>query len=167
MGTALLTENDVKQKLGIKDFRRINKNQLIQFVSAIPDMDREVAIACVNQFPHFKEYSLAIIDHYYALCDKAINNDGKEAIEAYQIILDELRNLLNNRKLRKQERQYIIEKMIDIGSRIEIVEDKKRGFAKHVLHTVAGVAIIGIGAAGTLLGSRINLSDIVNRLKND
>ena len=53
----LMSENDVKSMLGISDFRSISKDQIIQFVSSIPDMDKEVAIKCIEQFPEFEKFS--------------------------------------------------------------------------------------------------------------
>lgn len=47
----LLTEQEVKEKLGITDFRHLSKSQVIEFVSSIPNMQKDVAIACINANP--------------------------------------------------------------------------------------------------------------------
>ena len=157
MNELLSTEEAVKHRLNIKDFRHLKKDQLIDFVTSLPDMDRDVAIACVQQFPHFKDYSLAIIDHFYDICESSIKEDGVHSIEAYETILDELRSLLKNRKMRKQERAYIIEKMIDVGLMIENVEDKKRITIQKVLRGMATVGSLALGLAGAVIGAKINL----------
>lgn len=37
--------------LAIEDFRNISKDKIMEFVSAIPNMDKEVAIKIIEQFP--------------------------------------------------------------------------------------------------------------------
>jgi len=48
MANRLLTADQVKECLNIPDFRHLTKDKLIEFVSAIPDMDREVAIRIIE-----------------------------------------------------------------------------------------------------------------------
>lgn len=159
MSNQLLTEEDVKRRLDIDDFRHIKKQQLIEFVSALPDMDKEVAIKCVEQFPHFKDYSNTIISHFYQLCENAVEKDKNDAVKAYEKILDELSTMLKRPFMRKSERQYIIEKMIEVGQHIEEVEQKKRNFIQRTVESARAIAGIGIVVGGAILGAKIIRKD--------
>ena len=65
MSKELLSADAVLERIGATSFRNISKDQLITFVSAIPEMDKEIAIKCIEQFPAFKEYSQSTSDPVY------------------------------------------------------------------------------------------------------
>lgn len=155
MANLLMTEEDVKRQLGIDSFAHIKKSQLIEFVSALPNMDKDVAIKCVEQFPHFKDYSTSIVDRFYKLCESAIERDGQAAVDAYRVILDELSAMLKKPFLRKSERHYIIEKMIEVGERIGDIQEKKRGFSKSIVQTAGAIAGVGLAIGGAILGVKL------------
>ncbi|MCI8658553.1 MAG: hypothetical protein HFF72_14240, partial [Oscillospiraceae bacterium] len=46
-----ISEEAVKRALKIDSFRNLSKDKVMQFASMIPYMDRDVAIAIINQFP--------------------------------------------------------------------------------------------------------------------
>ena len=153
----LLSEDEVKGKLGISDFRSINKNQLISFVSSLPDIDKEVAIHCIEQFPEFKESSNIIIDRFYELCQTTIQSDEKEDIRGYKLILDSLKALLEQDHISEPERSYIIEKMVIVGEHLEGAVDKRRGFNEFVLKLGGVLAATAITVGGAILGAKTGL----------
>jgi len=153
-----MTEEDVKNQLGIKDFRHIKKNQLIEFVSSIPNMDREVAIKCIEQFPRFKEYSNIIVDHFYTLCDKALSEDNKDDIETYREILDELKRQLRRRKITKNDRHLIIQEMVSVGEHMDLAIERHHKHKSDILKLLAFVSSIAIATGGALLGVKMSKS---------
>jgi hypothetical protein len=46
-----VNEKAVKRALGIDSFRNVSKDKIMEFASLIPYMDKDVAIAIINQFP--------------------------------------------------------------------------------------------------------------------
>lgn len=162
MTTVMNTEEDVLRALKAKDFRSINKKQLMEFVSNIPNMDKEVAIHCIEQFPNFKEYTNLMVDHFYALCQSAVTDDGKAGIDAYRAILDDLRELMKDKNISEEERRYVIEQMVEIGEHIENAEKDKRHFKETVLKVAGAIAVVAIGVGGTILGISISPKDLIN-----
>lgn len=51
MAQNLVSEEQVKDALQINKFSELSKDKIMEFVSLIPNMDKEVAIAIINQFP--------------------------------------------------------------------------------------------------------------------
>lgn len=51
-----VSEDTVKRALKIDSFRNLSKDKIMQFASMIPYMDKEVAIAIINQFPEFADF---------------------------------------------------------------------------------------------------------------
>lgn len=150
MNKDLLSEEEVKDKLGISDFRSLKKSQIIEFVSMIPHMDKEVAIACVNQFPNFKDFSNTAISHFNDLCTIAIEKDHNGSIAAYRSVIDSMKIIAERENISTDDRNYLIDKMIELAEKIEGIEDKKQGFAKQIL-TAAGAIIITVLSAGAAL----------------
>ena len=155
----LLSQEDVKKQLGITDFRSIKKEQLIEFVSAIPNMDKEVAMACIAQFPEFKDYSLSIVEQLYQLCDKAIESDNKDiqqSIDGYKLILSELQKQLNKRFITNRRKNRIIKDMVEVTDKIAELERDKIRFKGQVLKLAGAVGSLALALAGALLGIRIS-----------
>lgn len=87
MAQYLVSEDQVKKALKIKNFRSIPKNKIMEFVSLIPNMDKEVAIAIINQFPIYSEYAKSMIAQLNLMCENALksnDNSQRESIDAYK-----------------------------------------------------------------------------------
>lgn len=59
-----LSEKQVLEMLGIPDFRHLSKDRIMSFTSALPQMEPQVAIAALQQVPHFADTSLEIMQIY-------------------------------------------------------------------------------------------------------
>lgn len=153
----MLTELEVKNKLGIDDFRHIKKDKLIEFVSTIPNMEKEVAIKCIEQFPNFKEYANTIVDHFYGLCDSAIKEDKKEDVIEYQRMLDSLHMLLEKPNISEDERRFIIETMVNVGEHLENAVEKHNKFKENIIKIASVVGLCAIAIGSALLGNEIGL----------
>ncbi len=53
MSKKIMDEKEVKEILKIDDFRKMSKNKIVEFVSMLPKMDKEVALASINKFPNY------------------------------------------------------------------------------------------------------------------
>lgn len=153
----MLTELEVKNKLGIDDFRSIKKDKLIEFVSNIPNMEKEVAIKCIEQFPNFKEYANTIVDHFYSLCDSAIKEDKKEDVVEYQKLLDSLHKILEEPEISEDERHFVIENMVIVAERLEIAVEKHNKFKENVLKIASLVGLCAIAVGSAILGNNMSL----------
>ena len=93
MNKRYVTENDVKRALKIDSFRNLSKDKVMEFASMIPDMDKDVAIAIINQFPSYADFGKTAISKYMEVCNKLLDNNKESqssAIYSYQSILDTL-----------------------------------------------------------------------------
>lgn len=153
--TELLSEEDVKNELGIKDFRSLKKDKIIEFVSMIPNMDKEVAKACIAQFGNFKEYSNTIVGRLYDLLDTALKDNFDGSIHGYQTILDTLQSILDKNVISIEDRHYIIDKMVEVASRIEHVEQEKQAFKENTIKVGGGIAAFALSIGAAILGVKI------------
>ena len=156
MSKHLLSADEVKSQLGIDDFRSIKKEQLIEFVSSIPDMDKETAIKCIEQFPNFKDSTNFIVDSFFALCKDAIEKDGNETLMSCQATIDDLRIILKKDSISEDMQRYIIEKIIEISNQMADIDSNKRHFKETVLKIAGTIASIAIATGGAILGVKIS-----------
>jgi hypothetical protein len=147
-----LTDEEVKQKLGIVDFRHLKKEQIIDFVSCIPEMDKDVAMQCISQFPEFKSYAGEIVNGFYDLCNNLVKEDSVEAVVACQQTLDDLRFMLTKDNISEDMQRFIIEKIVEIDNKLVELAKEKRGFKEHILHVAGGLAAFGMAIGGAILG---------------
>lgn len=144
----LSTEQQVKDVLGVNNFQNLSQKQMMEFVKKIPVMDKEVAIAIMNQFPEFTESATSMLEQLNVLCDNGIkSNDAsqREAINAYKKILDDLSEELKNKNLTFDEKQKIYKKMVDIADCISKKDTENKIFLKEVIGGIA-VSICAVGA---------------------
>lgn len=149
------TEEEVKKILDITDFRSLTKEKIMDFVSIIPKVEKEVAMSIINQFPNYADMSKEMVGRLLNSCEAALNNAAtgrKEVIESYKIVLEALRDELKKEEITKEEKEEINKKMILIAEKIDNVNDKHNSLTKDIISmagkTVAGALIIGAAVLG-------------------
>lgn len=154
---AYKTEEEVKELFQIDSFRNIKKDQIVSFVSSIPDMDREVAIQCIEQFPNFKEYAgtmMGLLDNLYREALTQTQKNHEMNIAGYALLINDLHQLLTRPDVSDAERRYFIDKYCDVMVHVDALvkrqnDDIWENFKK------MGAAFLGtVGVAGAILGAR-------------
>lgn len=148
-----LSEKAVKRALKIDSFRNLSKDKIMQFASMIPYMDKEVAIAIINQFPEFVEFGKTVISSYMQMCNNILEKSMESqaaVIYGYQTILDALARRMEVENITEEERKNITGDMILIADKIAQADLQYKKFldrigTKVVLGVLGVVAIIGAG----------------------
>lgn len=151
----ILTEQQVKDALQIDSFRNLSKEKIIEFASLIPNMDKDVAISIINQFPAYAESSRKLLEQFKNVCDKALENNKdsqKDAIMAYKKILDDLGEVLKKEEVTPLERSRIIEQMLEVADRISAKDTENKQFiynlVKYGTQLTAGALLLGAAILG-------------------
>lgn len=148
-----VSENAVKRALKIDSFRNLSKDKIMQFASMIPYMDKEVAIAIINQFPIFADFGKTAISSYMQMCDNILekNRESQAAvIQGYQTILNALAKRMEAENITEEERKSITEDMILVADKIAQADLQNKKFLERqgtkILWGILGVAaLIGTG----------------------
>lgn len=154
---SITTETQALEAIGAKDFRSISKDQIISFVSSLPNMNKDVAIKCVEQFGNFKDFADTAIKQYYLICNDALNEKPDKAIDAHRKIIEILENKLNKTYFSKKEQHYLIEKIIDEGNKISELQRETFSFKKSIIDNAGKIAVILGSLAVGFLGGKIDL----------
>lgn len=159
----LVSDEEVKRALGLDSFRNLSKDKIIEFVSLIPNIDKDVAISIINQFPEYGSFANNAITQLKAMCDSVLESNElsqKEAVSAYRKILDDLGILLNKDATTAEERIMITEKMIEIADKISSKDSENKEFLIGIFKIVSpyvggalllGAAILGVNTKGVKL----------------
>lgn len=152
-----VSEEDVKKALNITNFRSLSKEKVMEFVSIIPKVDKEVAISIINQFPNYADMAKDMVSGMLHLCNEALQDaklGRKEVIESYKIVLETLREELNNGDLTIEERKKITDDMIAVAEKMDLVNDKHNTFIKDIVKnvggTILGVVVLGVAVLGSI-----------------
>lgn len=171
-----VSEDDVKRALKIDSFRNLSKDKIMQFASMIPYMDKEVAIAIINQFPKFADFGKTAISSYMQMCDHILktNSENQSAvIHGYQIILDTLSKRMELECITEEDRKAITEDMIAVADKIALADLQNKKFLDRmgtkVLWGILGVAaIIGAGiGVNSAIGSSGQIPQIADNDDDD
>ena len=160
MANRLLTADQVKEYLNISDFRHLTKDKLIEFVSAIPNMDKEVAIKVIEQFPEFSGYAKVLVDHYTELCNSILsenNNSVQSVMEGYKKTLDVLSDLATAEDISPEDKKYFAEKMVEVADKMAALDTNNKAFlagvSKYATWFLGGTllvcaAVLGVNIVG-------------------
>ncbi len=152
-----MSEDEVKKALNISDFRSLSKEKVMEFISIIPKVDKEVAMSIINQFPNYVDMAKNMVGGMIHLCDDALQDSKigrKDVIESYKIVLETLKEQLNDDKLTVAERNKITDDMIAVAEKIDAVNDKHNNLIKDMITKVGsvtvGVVLLGVAILGGL-----------------
>lgn len=158
MAKHYLSEEQVKQALNIESFRELSKDKIMEFVSLIPNMDKNVAMSIISQFPAYADSAKTMIEQMNVMCGSILadNKDSRQStVSAYYKILESLQKRLDNPEIPYDERKDITETMIDIADKIAAKDTENKqfltGLFKYGSMLIGGVVIVG----ATILGVHV------------
>ena len=163
MSKTLVSVEEVKNALKIDSFRNLSKDKIMEFVSLIPNMDKEVAIKIIEQYPAFAKLSESMVAQLNKMCDTALEKNEESqrlTIHAYKQILDELSNQLHMEDISKEEREKITKQLIEIADKISVKDTENKEFIDKMVKYSTGFAIGALVLGAAILGVNIKGKDI-------
>ncbi len=163
MSKTLISAEEVKRALNIDSFRNLSKDKIVEFVSLIPNMDKEVAIKIIEQYPAFAKLSESMVGQLNKMCDIALekNEDSQKlTIQAYKQILDELSKQLHIEDISKEEREKITELMVEIADKIAVKDTENKAFIDKMVKYSTGFALGVVVLGAAVLGVNVKGKDI-------
>ncbi len=138
-------EKDVLRILDIPDFRHLTKEKAIEFVSMIPQMDPQVAMRALEQFPQLKDAALGMAREYKEAMVKALDSDTEEfkcVAATINAIIDALTKQLDEKDLSDEERHYLIEQMKELVEMQRRMKRDDQGFKLKLMGM--GACVVGV-----------------------
>ena len=154
----MMSEQSVKDALGITDWRSLSKDKLMNFVSVLPQVDSEVAMKIIDQFPEVAKTSQEMVNCMKETCNTVLlenKNSSDQSMKAYQHILEDLSELLKKDNITTDDKKYFIEKMMQIADKISDKDKENKAFWGKLLNTLGGVALGTLVIGASILGANI------------
>lgn len=160
----LLSEDDVKEMLGVDDFRKVTKSQVVQLVSSISQMDPEVAKKVIDQVPEFANLALGMAKEMregYVAALKANDESAKAALARVDAIITILEEELKNDGLTPEERIEIVKCLGELAEKPVEIHRMNQQLILDGLTKVAGIVVVGLLGTAGILGAngKIELPD--------
>ena len=154
-----LTEQKILKQLDIPDFRHMTKDKIIEFTSLLPQMNPEVAKKALDQFPDFANSAVKIVD---TLKNVAADSLGKSDESSKRFdkmanrVMDSLQEMLKDGPLSFDEKQYIIDQMMQLSKMVDDHDTKQKSFIFKLFGLLSTVFMAIIAVIGTTIGFKGN-----------
>lgn len=163
MAKELLSEKQVKEALGIKKFSELSKDKIMEFASMIPDIDKDVALSIIQQFPDYVNFSKDTIEILSKQCDRILNSKDdsrKDTVKTYQFILEQFSQKINAGTLSSDDEKYYAQKMVEIADKVAEKDSEHKKFLEKLAIINGGAMIVALAIGGAILGVNIKAKDI-------
>ena len=155
MTQKIVSEEEVKKILNIESFRNLSKDKVMEFISLIPDMDKEVAISIINQFPNYVDLAKQTTESFNETRDNCLeknDNSRRDVVDMYRTILNSQARLLEKEDLSEAQQRYATEQMFAAADKVAEKDTENKAFYVEVMkygtYLTTGILMIG----GVILG---------------
>lgn len=152
-----LTENELLALLGIKDFKHMTKDKIIDFCNALPNTNVEVAKKAFERFPDFAKTSVEIMKNYKEIVSETINTNS-ENLDSFNkncdIIINSISSIMQKKHIRRKHRKELIDSMITVLQMQKDMDKNNKAWFGKVIATVGTVAGSVVAIAGAILGAK-------------
>jgi len=158
--TKQLTEQQVLSALDISDFRHVTKDKVMTFASMLQNMEPTVAKKALEQFPDFARMALEALRDSKSVLEKSLDDNSessKQCFDIYGTVLDTLKGYLEHDDLSADERESVLNKMMDIARMAEAKDSENKKFNWGVIVAGATAVIAVVGVAASVLGGNASI----------
>lgn len=151
------SEEQLRQKAGLESWRNLSKEKFLAFVSELPNMDKEVALKVIGQFPEFKRL---VLDSYSSLqeqTDSAFKANWKSQKKVHKAYADTRRILereLERENLTSEERLEIVRMIGETADKEFTKDSENKAFVVKIVGVSVGVLVMGMAAGNAVLGGK-------------
>lgn len=156
-----ISEKDLLEMFGIPSFRHMTKDKLASFVSALPDVDPEVAKKALEQFPDLSAAMTEIVGHYRSVISECLagsDADTRLILETGASIAGSIQRDLENEKLDFEQRQSLIDRSLELVQTMREIDADGKRFRVRVFCAASITFGIVVGALVSVLGGKADIS---------
>lgn len=154
--TDALKEIDILKKFKVEHFSELKKENIIELTSLLDQLDPQVAVKIVDQFPEFTQLSREVITDYKSLVHDILNKNDtnqKLILKACEQKLSTLEQLLHQKDLTSEDIKYYLSEMTATIEQMNSLDDKNKKWLGKLLTTVGTVMVSMAGLGIFLLGN--------------
>lgn len=152
------SEDELKKALEIDSWRNLSRDKMIRFAAMMPDMDTELALKIVEQFPEFKRFALEALDVMEKRHESTLSHNRKSQEDLHQTFQEVraiLKDELNKEDLSWDQRKYLIELIVETGNREFAKDSENKRFLDALFTKAAFVGVAAISLGIIFVGGRV------------
>lgn len=156
----LSDEEQVKNALGIESWGNLSKEKFLSFVSELPNIDKDVAIAIVGQFPDFKALAsdaVATLQDGWGSAVAQNQASQKQAQEGFERYVGILEHELERDQIAGEDRFRILEMIREAAERMALKDSENKAWLLRGLGVLAGAGVLAVAAALAVLGGKAEM----------
>ena len=153
----MINETTALKKLGINSFREVTKEKVLDLMSMIPDMEPEVAIKALEQFPHFVSYTTKALADYKESIFQMIASADKgleDVLKGRLIAIESLSKVLEDENITFEQKIEVAAQIKEFGNLNAEELEKHRGFLTKAGEMLSIVVLAALFGTATILGGR-------------
>lgn len=151
-----MQEQKVLDRLKIKNFREINKNQVIELCSILDKVKPEVAKSIINQIPHFTSLMKQLSSDLRQITNDSLTENGNSMNNIYSSankVLDSIDFLLRQESISEESKLKLVDKQIKVLDMLNSKDSENKGFIKLICEFCQDnrsliLGVTGIGISG-------------------
>lgn len=122
-----LTEEELKKKLKVSDWRNLSKEKVMQLIQMSPDIDKEVLLKILEQVPHLVDETKVIINAFKESID-ASKSMSIETKKYYTTVSNRVLDLLESDKLSDELKIELKDLLVLIANKIDDLDNRDKVF---------------------------------------
>ncbi len=127
MGKKILTEEELKKKLKISDWRNLSKEKVMQLIQMSPNIDKEVFLKILEQVPHLVDETKVIINAFKESID-ASKSMSIETKKYYTTVSNRILDLLESDKLSDELKIELKDLLVLIANKMDDLDNRDKVF---------------------------------------
>ena len=134
------SEVDGKEVLGIESWRNLSKDKFLRFLSALPEMDKEVALQLIGQIPEITASAKAVLEDAAKAYDSLVDSNARSMEMVHQIdtaVLAILKDELD-KDLTPEERMRVLEQVRDVSHADTPQGHREQGVPRRAVRQAVG-----------------------------
>ncbi|MEW2350025.1 MULTISPECIES: hypothetical protein [unclassified Streptomyces] len=146
------------EALGIDTWRNLSKDKMLRFAAMMPDVDKEVRLRIIEQFPDFRGLVTTVLSDVEK-SHTATLAANKESMEHLQRSLDETRGILGNMldrdDLSPQDRWFVSDQLMALLALESRKDSENKSFVSSLNRTRLSAAVTMAALAVVFVGGRV------------
>lgn len=123
-------ETDILKALGMESWRNLSKDKFVQFLAMMPEMDKEVALKVISQFPEFTKFARSALEDTTKAFEGALDSNERSQTKVYEIHLERLAILKAelDKELTPDERMRVLDDIREVGESAAAKDTENKKF---------------------------------------
>ena len=167
----LLTEEQIKEILGLEDWRNLTKDKVVDLVNCFTKASPETIKEILTQILEIKETSkeiLAVSKEYYETIQQSNEKITDSIIESANHLLKSIKKTIDDdEELTFEQKNILLDKQIELIKMLYSLDTKNKIFLKHLSDNWGNITLISVGfICGVVLLATGNGKVLIDSIKN-